>query len=77
MTATLDSAPDGAMLIDPSAIATLRKAQAIEARRKDLANCALRLLLADTDIDRALFEEPALQERMVSLRDALTERLGQ
>lgn len=77
MSTALDTSPDGSMLIDPNAIAMLRKAETIDKRRKELASCALRLLLADTEIDRALMEEPAMQERLISLRDALNDRLGQ
>lgn len=68
---------DGAPEVDAPAAIAAKHSAAVAHRRRELAACALRLLLADTVIDLALFQEPDLQERMISLRDALTERLGQ
>lgn len=68
---------DGAPEVDAPAAIAAKHSAAVDRRRRELAACALRLLLADTVIDRALMQEPDLQERLISLRDAITERLGQ
>lgn len=68
---------DGAPEVDAHGAIAAKYSAAVDRRRRELAACALRLLLADTVVDKALMQEPDLQERLVSLRDALTERLGQ